>query len=330
MNQVLPFPQRPIMASPVTSLPYAEDLPGLAVYEPKFDGHRAMLFVARGACRIQSRWGVDITSAFPEIAAAAVEWLPGGAVIDGEIVIWGNGSADFSEFQRRLSGQGDVRSLHGNTVSFVAFDVLAGAGMDMRASPFRVRRHALEILLEDALPPLHLVPQTRRRDQAEVWLKSYSESRVGIEGVVAKGVSTSYRPDTAAWERVCIQESAEFVVWAVAGGLSLPTRLMLATFEAGVGLRRTGWTAPVAARDSQLLGQALAPPRGAHPWSGSSSTTDVPGWTDPREEIHLAQPHLVVEVTTMVDAESTFIRQRPDLAVEDLNRSSDRLGDYLR
>lgn len=327
---MLSFPQRPIMATPVTSLPHSEDLPGRAVYEPKFDGHRALLFVERGTCRIQSRRGTDISHAFPEIAAAAVEWLPCGAVIDGEIVIWGNGSADFGEFQRRLSGHAEVRSLHGNTVSFVAFDVLAGAGMDMRASPFRVRRHALEILLEDALPPLHIVPQTRRRDQADAWLKAYAESRVGIEGVVAKGVGSSYRPDTAAWQLVCIQESAEFVVWAVAGNLKLPTHLMLATLDGDVGLRRTGWTAPVATRDSQVLGRALVPPHDAHPWPGSSSTADVPGWTDPAEVLHLAEPQLVVEVTSGVNAGPAFIRQRPDLAVVDLDRSPDRLGDYLR
>lgn len=315
---MLPFPQQLVVVAPAAVLPRTDDLPGSAVYEPKFDGHRALLFVERGTCRIQSRRGVDITRAFPEIAAAAVEWLPSGVVIDGEIVIWGNGRADFGEFQRRLSGQAGVASLHGTTVSFVAFDVLAGAGMDLRSSPFRVRRHALEMLLDDALPPLHVVPQTRDRDQAHAWLTSYAESRVGIVGVVAKGMGTPYRSGAAAWQRVCVQDSTELVVWGVIGGLSLPTHLVLASPDERGGLRRAGWTSRLSAREGQLLGQVLTQPRAPHPWPDSSSTTELAGWVDPTKPLHLTEPDLVVEVATPTGAGSAFVRQRPDLSLADL------------
>lgn len=325
---MLPFPQRPVTVASVSSLPQTDDLPGGTVYEPKFDGHRALLFVERGTCRIQSRRGDDITSAFPEIASAAVQWLPGGVVLDGEIVIWGRGRADFGEFQRRLSGQTGVRSLHGNTVSFVAFDVLAGAGIDMRASPFRVRRHALEILLEDVLPPLHLVPQTRTRDQASTWLQSYAESRVGIEGVVAKGTATRYEPEVTEWQRVRIQESAVFVVWAVAGELRRPTRLMLATPDGGGGLRHAGWSARVTPLEGQLIGQVLLRPQGSHPWPGFPSTANLPGWEGPAESLVLVDPQLVVEVASGPDTTSGFVRQRPDLHVKDLDQAERSLEEH--
>lgn len=318
--QVLPFPQQPVAVASVASLPQTEDLPGGTVFEPKFDGRRALLFVERGICRIQSRRGDDMTDAFPEIAAAAVQWLPGGVVLDGEIVIWGRGRADFDEFRRRLSGQTGVRSLHANTVSFVAFDVLAGAGIDMRASPFRVRRHALEILLEDALPPLHIVPQTRVREQAHAWLQSYAETRVGIDGVVAKGTATRYAPGSAAWQRVRIQESAVFVVWAVAGQLRRPTRLMLATPDGAGGLRHAGWSAQVSALEGQQLGQVLIQPQGPHPWPGFPSTANLPGWEGPAESLMLVDPQLVVEVENGPGAASDFVRQRPDLHLADLDQ----------
>jgi ATP-dependent DNA ligase len=60
-----------MLARPVDSLPTEGAMPGGSLYEPKFDGYRALLFVENGSCRVQSRRGHDITDAFSDVAAAA-------------------------------------------------------------------------------------------------------------------------------------------------------------------------------------------------------------------------------------------------------------------
>jgi ATP-dependent DNA ligase len=97
-----------MLASPVSALPEGRALPGGCWYEPKFDGYRALVIVDggldggvdggvdRGVARVQSRRGADLSSAFPEIAAAAAAsaQLPAGTVLDGELLIWAGNSRD--------------------------------------------------------------------------------------------------------------------------------------------------------------------------------------------------------------------------------------------
>jgi ATP-dependent DNA ligase len=163
-------------AALATALPDSDAWSGGVVYEPRMDGLRALAHVRRGACRLQSWTGQDITADFPEIAAAAAAHVPSGMVLDGELVRAG-----------------------GRSHSFIIFDALAAAGMDLRPSPFRVRRQALTILLDDAPPPLQVITQTRDRAQASAWLGSHEG---GIAGVVAKGLATPYTPHEANWQQV--------------------------------------------------------------------------------------------------------------------------------
>lgn len=313
---VLPFPQQPMLAHPVSSLPDESGLPGGVAYEPKFDGYRALVFVQSGWCRIQSRNGRDITYAFPDIAAAAVEHLPSGVVIDGDLVVWGDDSADFHELQARLQHGADHAS-SAHPASFIAFDVLAGAGMDMRRSPLRVRRQALTILLDDAPAPLHVVPQTRDYDEASHWIDNYAEARVGVVGVVAKGLATAYTPGENSWEKQRIRKSIECVVGAVTGTLRAPEQLILARPQADGELLLLGCTAEMTLPQRRRMSTLLRAAEDVHPWSAKLALSDVPGWQGADGTPTLVAPLTVVEVEhhgpDAWAAPCALIRSRPEL-----------------
>lgn len=316
-TSVLPFPQQPMLAHPVSTLPDDLGLPGGVAYEPKFDGYRALIFVQAGWCRIQSRHGRDITSSFPDIAAAAVETLPSGVVIDGDLVVWGDDSADSQQLRARLEHGGDHASV-AHPASFIAYDVLAGAGMDMRRSPLRVRRQALTILLDDAPAPLHVVPQTRDHDEARTWIANYGEARVGVVGVVAKGLGTRYGPGERGWEMQRVNDTLECVVGAVSGSLRAPDRLILGRPNAQGVLQILGCTGEMTLPQRRRIGTLLNDSVDEHPWS-SVTLSAVPGWQGADGIATLVEPTMVVEVgETPVGsaawvAPCLLIRSRPEL-----------------
>jgi ATP-dependent DNA ligase len=310
-----------MLTHPVREIPDESALDGGAVYEPKFDGYRAIVFVQSGVCRIQSRYGRDITAAFPDIAAAALDNLPSGVVIDGELVVWGDDSGDFTEMHRRLTGGGGLDTTH--PASFIAFDVLAGAGMDMRRSPFRVRRQALTILLDDAPAPLHIVPQTRHADEARTWLVNYAEAHVGVEGVVAKGLKTPYASGERGWATVHIRESSQCIVGAVIGGVRAPERLILGLRDTGGLLRPVGCTTAMTLPLRRRLASRLRAAEDVHPWS-DTTVRDVPGWTGDEAPMVLVEPTTVVEVAALEAGTHAWheprelMRSRPELLADDL------------
>src|SRR5438132_2526907 len=140
----------------------AEDLPRDAgfLYEPKWDGFRAIVFRGPSDVFIQSRDLRPLDRYFPELHAAFLANLPNGSVVDGEIVIATPRGLDFDALQLRLHPAASrVKKLAQETpASFVAFDLLAAGGRDLRAAPQRERRAALERLMAGVRPPLHLTP----------------------------------------------------------------------------------------------------------------------------------------------------------------------------
>lgn len=109
-------------------------------FEPKWDGFRTDLLVEDGTPVLYSRNGTDLTTRFPELAAAAAEQVPDGCVLDGEAVIWGSDRLDFDALQRRMgAGPATARRLAAEQpASFVAFDVLAVLGRDVRPMPLSI------------------------------------------------------------------------------------------------------------------------------------------------------------------------------------------------
>ena len=115
---------------------------------------------------IQSRDSRPLDRYFPELHDIFLTALPDGCVLDGEIVIATRHGLDFDVLQMRLHPAASrVAKLAKETpAAFVAFDVIAANGQDLRATPQRERRVQLERLLADVNPPIHLTPMTRESD----------------------------------------------------------------------------------------------------------------------------------------------------------------------
>ena len=92
-----------MLARAVDAVPGAHALPGGVQYEQKWDGYRLVGFSAPRPY-LQSRRGADLTDAFPEIAAAVATL--GDVVVDGELVIWGDGGLDFPALLQRMASKG--------------------------------------------------------------------------------------------------------------------------------------------------------------------------------------------------------------------------------
>jgi ATP-dependent DNA ligase len=222
-------PQEVMLVRAADTLPREQALPGGCWYEPKWDGYRALVFVAETGCYIQSRHGKDLTRGFPDVAAAARQQLPPGAVLDGELVVWSGGRLDFTALQKRaLSPRSARSSAAAAPATFVAFDVLQADGADLRRMPLTLRRRRLESVMGRAEPPLQMTPYAQDVAQAERWMHEWAQARVGIEGAVVKGAGQPYLSGRRDWVKVRIRDTADAVVGAVTGTLARPDRLVLA------------------------------------------------------------------------------------------------------
>src|SRR3954468_7034435 len=110
------------------------------VYEPKYDGIRAIAEVPAGGngVHLWSRLGNEKTAQFPEVAAALSAWARRRTeplVLDGEVVALDAGGQP-PGFQKL---QGRIRLLEGaaasGSVAFVVFDVLREGRTDLRDRP---------------------------------------------------------------------------------------------------------------------------------------------------------------------------------------------------
>src|SRR6186713_2309822 len=84
--------------------------------------------------------------------------------------------------------------------AFVAFDLLAADGVDLRDQPLNQRRARLEALLADAVPPIYLTPLTRERAIAVEWLARFEGA--GLDGVIAKPADGVYEPGKRAMLKI--------------------------------------------------------------------------------------------------------------------------------
>src|SRR6187431_948646 len=147
-------PVEPMLAKLATEVPDGEAY----LYEPKWDGFRAIVFRGGGEVFIQSRDLKPLDRYFPEVSAALIAGLPDGCVVDGEIVIATPRGLDFDALQMRLHPAASrVAKLAQATPSaFVAFDAIAIGGRDLRGTPQAERRRLLEQSLAGVEPPVHL------------------------------------------------------------------------------------------------------------------------------------------------------------------------------
>lgn len=286
MSSALPTaPIEPMLAKVAETLPTGEGF----LFEPKWDGFRALVFRGNEQTYLQSRDLRPLNRYFPELEKALHEALPKGCVLDGEIVVARNGGLDFDALQQRLHPAASrvARLAKETPASFVAFDLLGAGGKSTMELPQSERRLRLERLLGKAKAPLHLTPATRDRAQAEEWLQKFEGA--GLDGVIAKLESASYQPGKRAMLKVKHVRSADCVVagfrWYKERDDAVGSLLLGLYDDAGV-LQHVGVTSAFTMETREQLARELAPLReGAaedHPWkdwagAAAGDTQRMPG-----------------------------------------------------
>jgi ATP-dependent DNA ligase len=311
------------LAKPVRTIPAASALPGGCLYEPKWDGYRLVVVRTGGSTRVWSKQGRDLTDRFPDVVAAAVAQVPAGTVLDGEVVIWNGSRLDFGLLQQRMvTPAGRIAALAAaHPASYVAFDLLAAGGTDLRAWTLTRRRAALADLAARWAPPLQLSPATTDPAEARTWFHDYRPA--GVEGLVAKGAGTRYAPGRREWLKVKSWETTEVIAGGVIGPIERPSQLVAGRYRDGE-LVVVGRTSPLSPRQSAELAAVLTPADGDHPWPERIGTGRFGGG---RLSVVLTRvdPAVVAEVSADAALQAgvfrhplRFVRVRPDLEPGDL------------
>ncbi|WP_309114745.1 RNA ligase family protein [Saccharothrix sp.] len=285
------------LAQPERTVP---DAPGWW-FEPKHDGWRGCLHLARGV--LHSRSGANLSRRFPEIVHAARRHL-GDVVLDGELVALRGGRLDFAALQSAPSR----RATEGITIHFMAFDLLANDDHDLRNQPYRTRRELLEQTLTPVRPPIALTPATTDRQAALAWLNP-DFAAVGIEGVVAKHADGRYLGNHRDWIKVRHQERVDAVVIGVTGTVGHPDALVLAQSDGHGQLRAVGLSLPLTRTIRANLSGRLTPIPGAERTTLPGPVGGLPG--QPAATYLPVHPRLVVEVEADPNVEFGRFRHRP-------------------
>jgi ATP-dependent DNA ligase len=212
-------PVAPMLAKLERELPRGDGW----VYEPKWDGFRAIVFVSGGDAYIQSRDKKPLNRYFPELVPAFLETFPPECIVDGEVVVAGPQGLDFDLLQMRIHpAESRVKMLAAETpASFVAFDLLAVGERSLMESPLEARREELASLLSGrdgtGVPgpgstQILLTPQTDSFEEADAWFERFEA--LGLDGVVAKKLDIRYRPGQRVMVKVKKVKTADCVVGA--------------------------------------------------------------------------------------------------------------------
>ncbi len=280
MGLPLKPPIEPQLARSKPALPVGDQW----VYEPKYDGFRAIAFVDDEECMIQSRSGKPLGRYFPELS-----FPPGRYVLDGEIVIDGTDEEqDFGALQQRIHpAQSRIMMLAEETPArYVAFDLLASGDELLLERPLSERRAALEALVAE---PVAVTPLTRKPEEAEPWL-------LRGEGVVAKDCEAPYRPgQRTGMVKVKRVRTIDAVVVGYRPGKESGTvgSLILGLYDDSGKLHVVGHSSGLRAAEKRALVEKL----GRHE-TGKRGHGDPSRWKNEKElEWIELRPELVVEVT---------------------------------
>src|ERR1044071_8077339 len=284
-------PVLPMLAKRVGELPLA----GAWIFEPKWDGFRALVFRDGDEILIQSRDEKSLNRYFPELLAPLRSHLPARCVLDGEIVVAQNGALDFDALQLRIHpAQSRVTMLAKETpTSIVFFDVLGEGARDLRGTAFEERRSILENLLSSAKAPIHLTPATRETTVAADWFRRFEGA--GLDGVIAKPVRGIYEPNKRAMLKIKHERECDCVVagfrWHKNGERTMVGSLLLGLYDDSGALNHVGVCASFTDAKRRQLVDFLAPSReralDEHPWrswaeygdkgAGGNGGTRMPG-----------------------------------------------------
>jgi ATP-dependent DNA ligase len=303
-------PLLPMLAKRVSDLPAT----GNWIFEPKWDGFRALIFRDGKEVMMQSRDEKSLNRYFPELVEPLLKQLPAKCVLDGEIVVAQNGALEFDSLQLRIHPAASRIKLLSEQIpaSIVFFDLLAEGKQDLRSRPFEERRRKLESLLSSAKPPLHLTPATTDFSTASDWFRRFEGA--GLDGVVAKPASGTYESNKRVMLKVKHERDCDCVVagfrWHKKGERTRIGSLLLGLFDDAGTLQHVGVCASFTDQKRLELVEFLKPYRkdalASHPWKDWATgevgdTHRMPGaqsrWSGGKDlSWEPLRPELVVEV----------------------------------
>ena len=330
-------PILPMLAKRVAELPRG----GEWIFEPKWDGFRALVFRDGDEVLIQSRDEKPLNRYFPELIEPLKSQLPNRCVLDGEVVVAQDGILDFDSLQLRIHPAESRIKLLSQQIpsSIVFFDLLAEGNKDLRNQPFEKRRKRLETMLVSVRPPLHVTPATSDFDQAEDWFRRFEGA--GLDGVVAKPIAGTYESNKRVMFKIKHERECDCVVagfrWHKKGERTMIGSLLLGLFDDGGELHHVGVCASFSDQKRQELVEFLAPYRknalDEHPWRAwamgeMDGGRRIPGaqsrWSQGKDlSWEPLRPELVVEVAydhmqgTRFRHTAQFRRWRTDKKIAD-------------
>jgi bifunctional non-homologous end joining protein LigD len=289
------------------------------IYEPKYDGIRALIEVRPGGpVTIRSRLGNDKTSQFPEIVHALKQYgrtLKAAVLLDGEIVALDQSGepTGFQQLQGRihLTGLRPDGAQKTSPVAFIAFDVLRDGAQDLTSLSLVARRARLKRIFGNTGSPLLRLSDFVAADGRALYRKALAH---GWEGLIAKRADSPYRPGkrTPEWRKIKIVKRQDFVI----GGWTEPrnTRsyfgaLLLGVYDENrliyVGHTGTGFDEAELDRLFRLM--------------RSLETKECPFATRPRtnERPHWIQPKLVADVKFTEWTSDTKLRHPTYIGLRD-------------
>ncbi|MBA2446109.1 MAG: ATP-dependent DNA ligase [Nocardioidaceae bacterium] len=329
-------PLSPMLAKVAKAVPAPASVEGGFQYEPKWDGFRCIIFRDGDEVELGSRNERPLTRYFPDVEAAARQWLPPRCVLDGEIIISLDGRLQFERLLERIHpADSRVQKLAVETpASFVAFDLLAIGAESLLAAAQSDRRARLVDALRDTAPPMHVTPATTDEATARRWFDTFEGA--GLDGVVAKPQLSAYQPGARAMLKVKHVRTADVVLAGYrlhkSSTLAEPRlgSLLLGLYDNQGQLQHVGVAASFATTRRAELVAELAPMVVApneHPWGrwaeASESSDRMPGaqsrWNAGKDLSWVPlDPSMVVEVGfdhmegTRFRHTTQFKRWRPD------------------
>jgi ATP-dependent DNA ligase len=322
-HRSMPFPIEPpiapMLAKPTPAIPTGDGW----IYEPKWDGFRALVFRDGDEVYVQSRDLKPLNRYFPELEEPlrAVGGTDARFVLDGEVVIaTPDGGLDFDALLIRIHPAASrVKMLsEASPASFVAFACLADGTDDLRERPFAERRARLASLVGTAHASVRLTPSSTDPAVAQHWFEVFEGA--GLDGVIAKRGEDAYAPGKRTMAKIKHARTADCVVAGFRWHKSGPVvgSLLLGLYDDAGTLQHIGVAASFTmARRAELV-EELAPYRAdalsGHPWQDWANADTTTG----AEGAGAAGEHRMPGATSRWNAgkDLSWVPLRPELVVE--------------
>ncbi|MFN2568773.1 MAG: ATP-dependent DNA ligase [Candidatus Dormibacteria bacterium] len=309
-------PVAPMLARGQAQIPRGGDW----VYEPKWDGFRAIVFRDGDDLHMGSRNGQALERYFPELRAPLLAGLAPTCVVDGEIIIAGSGGLDFSALQSRIHPAASRVKLLSAEIpaTFIVFDLIGSGQDDLRSLPLRERRALCETHVR-ANNQVAITPQTADAGLATSWFTLYEGA--GLDGVVAKAAGGPYRSGDRGWVKIKHLRTVDCVVGGYRRAVAEAAigSLLLGLYDQEGVLHHVGHTSSFSAAERREILRQLHPLEGGESFAGGRTPGGPSRWTRGRDaEWVPVTPSLVCEVAfdhlqgDRFRHASRFLRWRPD------------------